>query len=243
MVRSRTVDPSNSVQHRQLRTVILMERNKSRREGDLAFDEVTLDTEGRRPAEPLRVYPNRSMAFNLGEARRRSVSDSCRWCQLRHEKERGKKNKTKTNRSPGLQTRRKKRGRISDSHDGKLLQAPVTHTFSSALFPEEALQQQLITVVRSLLWCWSWYLMQISASAITPTANYWHLRGCLFELSWALIIQGSSEFWFAKTRRQEGNEEVEGTRDHKANVDTVMNCPNAIYYWKNIGVFFFLHIF
>lgn len=95
MVRSQTVDLSDSAKHGQLRTVILMERNKSRREGDLAFDEVTLDTEGRQPAEPRRVYPNRSMVFNLGEARQRSVSDSCRWCQLRHEKKRKKKPKTK----------------------------------------------------------------------------------------------------------------------------------------------------
>lgn len=140
------MDLSDSVQHGQLRTVILMERNKSRREGDLAFDEVTLDTEGRRPAEPRRVYPNRSMAFNLGEAVKRSVSDSCRWCQLRPGKQ-----KTKQNRSPGPQTRRKKGGReaeIGDSHDGKLVEKLLS---VSALFLEEAVQQQLITLVYSLL--------------------------------------------------------------------------------------------
>lgn len=152
MVRSPTVDLSNSVKHGQLRTVILMERNKSRREGDLAFDEVTLDTEGRQPAEPRRVYPNRSMAFNLGEARQRLVSDSCRWCQLRHEKrKKSKQNKTEGQVFRQGGRRERQRGRISDSYDGKLLQAPVSHTLFSALFLEEAVQQQLITVVYSLL--------------------------------------------------------------------------------------------
>lgn len=111
MVRSGTVDLSDTVQHGHLRTVILMGRNKSRREGDLAFDEVTLDTEGQRSAEPRRVYPNRSMAFNLGEARQRAVSDSCRWCQLQDEK----RKKNKRIRSPGLQTRRQRRGREAES--------------------------------------------------------------------------------------------------------------------------------
>lgn len=100
----------------QPRTVILMERNKSRREGDLAFDEVTLDTEGRRSAGPRRVYPNRSMAFNLGEARQRSVSDSCRWCQLRREKRKKTPQQTKQKpRSSDREVEERQRGREAGS--------------------------------------------------------------------------------------------------------------------------------
>lgn len=117
MVRSGAVDLSGPVQHVQPCTVILMERNKSRREGDLAFDEVTFDTEGRRPAEPWRVYPNRSMALNLGEAEQRSVSDSCRWCQLQHENEKEKRQKTKTRQKPrssDKEEEERQRGREAD---------------------------------------------------------------------------------------------------------------------------------
>lgn len=127
----------------------------------------------------------------------------------------GKKKKTPKQtkqkpRSSDTEVEERQRGRISDSHDGNLLQASVTHTLFSALFPEEALQQQLITVVYSLLWCWSWYQMQISASTITPTANYWHLRGCLFELSLTLIIRGPSEFWFAlRTQQRERGSRIQ----------------------------------
>lgn len=39
-----------------------------RREGDLAVDEVTLDPEGQRLAEPGRVYPSRSMLLNISRS-------------------------------------------------------------------------------------------------------------------------------------------------------------------------------
>lgn len=142
-----------------------------------------------------------------GSARFLTAADGVNYGTKKREK---KKTKNKTEgqvfRQGGRRKRQKGRGRISDSYDGKLLQAPVSHTLFSALFLEEAVQQQLITVVYSLLWRWSWYLMQISASTITPTANYWHLQGCLFKLLSTLIIWGLTDFWFVlKTWRKRGS--------------------------------------
>lgn len=66
------------MKQRRLCAAILMERaavrsqkqeQVLRQEGDLAFDEARLDTEGQSPAEPERVYPSRSIALNLRKAK------------------------------------------------------------------------------------------------------------------------------------------------------------------------------